>query len=863
MSRESQSLWAKVALFFCWLGRKIKAAGRWYVGLYRGTPWYKKLCAAVLSFLAFVVFYIFAVSVNLFWLFGRSPSINSIMNPRTAAASEIYSEDSVLIGRFFSENRQPVPYDSISPVFFDALISTEDERFYRHHGIDFQGLVAAVKDAFRGRARGASTITQQLVKNMFRVRTEYSTGLLGYIPGVKILVMKSKEMILAVELEMFYSKREILNMYANTVDFGSNAFGIKTAAKTYFDTTPSRLKPEEAAVLVGLLKATSAYNPRINPDNSLRRRNTVLDNMCTHGHLTPAECDSLKDLPIDLKFKVETVYDGKALYFREAVADYLKEKLPDVDLYSDGLKIYTTLNMRMQRYAEAAVSKQMRIVQRNFDNHWGKRAPWVDERGQEIPHFIEDLAEKTDAYKILSARYSDAPDSVTYYLNQPHPVKLFTYDGPKTELMSTMDSIRYMVRFMHTGFVAMEPENGHVKVWVGDIDFQAWKYDKVTAMRQPGSTFKLFVYTEAMNQGMTPADRMRDEFISMEVYDAKKKETTLWQPHNANGYFTGDSIPLRAAFARSINTIAVKLGQRARIDRVAETAHAMGIKSPLDETPALALGASDVNLLEMVNAYATVANNGRHVEPVLVTKVVDRDGEVIYEAAEEGEQVIPYRSAFFMQQLLRAGVNDGGGTSQSLRRYVGQYAREVDFGGKTGTSNNHSDAWFIGTTPGLVGGAWVGGEYRSIHFRTGALGQGSRTALPIFGYFMESVLGDPLFHDKYARKYGDPKEKIDASLYEVTYAPARLDTDTVAVDSAAILMGDSLGVELRFDENGVPTLVPAHSSDSAARPASTTTTPAARVTQKDADQELSRRERRKLRRQQKKAGEVQGAQDLI
>ena len=289
----------------------------------------------------------------------------------------------------------------------------------------------------------------------------------------------------------------------------------------------------------------------------------------------------------------------------------------------------------------------------------------------------------------------------------------------------------------------------------------------------------------------------------------------------------------------------------------------MGIKSPLDETPALALGASDVNLLEMVNAYATVANNGRHVEPVLVTKVVDRDGEVIYEAAEEGEQVIPYRSAFFMQQLLRAGVNDGGGTSQSLRRYVGQYAREVDFGGKTGTSNNHSDAWFIGTTPGLVGGAWVGGEYRSIHFRTGALGQGSRTALPIFGYFMESVLGDPLFHDKYARKYGDPKEKIDASLYEVTYAPARLDTDTVAVDSAAILMSDSLGLELRFDENGVPSLVPAHSSDSTARPASTTTTPAARVTQKDADQELSRRERRKLRRQQKKAGEVQGAQDLI
>ncbi len=786
----------------------LKRCGLWYVNLYRKTPWYKKLCAAVVSFLVVVAFYVFSVSVNLFGLFGKSPSLDSIMNPRMAAASEIFSEDSVLIGRFFSENRQPVPYDSINPVFFEALISTEDERFYQHHGIDFQGIFAALKDALRGKARGASTITQQLVKNMFRVRTEYSTGLLGHIPGVKILVMKSKEMILAVELEMFYSKREILNMYANTVDFGSNAFGIKTAAKTYFDTSPSRLKAEEAAVLVGLLKATSSYNPRINPENSLRRRNVVLENMHAHGHLTSAECDSLKALPIDLKFKVETVYDGKALYFRQAVADYLREKLPGIDLYSDGLKIYTTLNMKMQRYAEEAVSKQMRIVQRNFDNHWGKRAPWVDERGRELPHFIEDLAERSEAYAMLSARFPDEPDSVAYYLNLPHPVTVFSYDGPRTENMSTMDSIRYMVRFMHTGFVAMEPENGHVKVWVGDIDYHAWKYDKVTAMRQPGSTFKLFVYAEAMNQGMTPADRIRDEFIRMEVYDAKKNETTIWMPHNADGYFSGDTIPLRAAFARSINTVAVKLGQRVGIDKVARTAHRMGIESPLDETPSLALGSSDVNLLEMVNAYATVANNGRHVEPVLVTEVVDRDGKTIYKARPATEQVLPARSAFFMQQLLRAGVYDGGGTSQSLRSYLWPYANKVDFGGKTGTSNNHSDAWFIGTTPGLVGGAWVGGEYRSIHFRTGALGQGSRTALPIFGYFMESVLGDPELGQKYTRKYATPKEKIPASLYDVYYVPSRRDTDSLAVDSLDSLAVDTAGRVLRFDSAGYPTLRP-------------------------------------------------------
>ncbi len=278
MHNNFRSFGQKVKSACSFAGRKLKTFWHWYLHLYKGTPWYKKLLAVFLSFVAFVAFYIFAVSVNLFWLFGKSPSINSIMHPRTAAASEIYSEDGELIGRYFNENRQPVPYDSISPVFFQTLISTEDERFYHHHGIDFQGLVAAFKDALHGKARGASTLTQQLVKNMFRVRTEYSTGLLGYIPGVKILIMKSKEMILAVELEMFYSKKEILNMYANTVDFGSNAYGIKTAAKTYFSTTPSRLKTEEAAVLVGLLKATSAYNPRIYPIYSLLRRNTVLDN---------------------------------------------------------------------------------------------------------------------------------------------------------------------------------------------------------------------------------------------------------------------------------------------------------------------------------------------------------------------------------------------------------------------------------------------------------------------------------------------------------------------------------------------------------------------------------------------------------
>lgn len=770
----------------------LKRFGHWYVHRFKGQPWWYKAIAGIISFVVFVILYFTAVNLNFLWLFGKSPTIHSIMHPETSEASELYSEDSVLIGKYFNENRTPVEYEEINPVFFKALIDTEDERFYSHHGIDFQGLFAAFKDILKGHARGASTLTQQLVKNMFRVRTQYSTGLLGKIPGVKILIMKSKEWVLAVELEMFYEKKEILTMYANTVDFGSNAFGIKTAAKTYFNTTPKDLTAEQAAVLVGLLKATSTYNPRINPENSIMRRNVVLDNMQKHGHLTKQECDSIKKLPLGLNYKVETVYDGKALYFREAVANYLRQWCKDngIDLYSAGLKIYSTLNYKMQKYAEEALVKQMRTVQRNFRNHWGDQDPWRDENHNVIPNFIEDLAKKTDHYKALSQKY-DNEDSIFYYLNQKHKVKLFDYDGEKEEEMSTLDSIRYMVKFMHAGFVSMEPQNGHVKAWVGDIDFKSWKYDKVTAMRQPGSTFKLFVYTEAMNQGLTPCDRRLDDYISLDVMN-EKGELEPWRPHNANGYFTGDSIPLLAAFAQSINSVAVRVGMEVGTSNIVKTAHNMGIKSPLHDTPSISLGSSDVNLLELVNAYSTVVDDGRVHEPVLVTKIVDRHGKVIYTAKDESHQAIPYRSAFFMQQLLQGGLREYGGTSMALWRFVRKFDKSTSFGGKTGTSNNHSDAWFVGVTPRLVSGAWVGGEYRSIHFRTGALGQGSRTALPIVGYYLESVLDDPQF-SKYRRKFPNPKEDIDRSCYSCTYIPRpREEEDSTEIDLDSLSASDFL-----------------------------------------------------------------------
>ena len=790
----------------------------WYKSIYKGRPWYVKTVSVLGTLVVLFMLYLGAVDLNLFWLFGKSPGWAEIKEHRTAQASELYSADGVLLGKYFNENRTPVEYKDVAPVFWQALISTEDERFYDHWGVDPLGLVGAAKDAATGRGgRGASTITQQLAKNMFRVRTQYSTGLIGKIPGVKILIMKTKEWITALKLEIYFAstkgrkdgKNEILVQYANTVDFGHNAFGIKTASKTYFNTTPDKLTTDQAAVLVGMLKATTYYNPISHPENSLKRRNVVLENMLTHGSIDRTQFDTLKVKPIDCsEFKPEENYDGQAKYFREAVAKYLDKWLDEngLDLYTAGLKIYTTVDSRMQKYAEEAAVKQMKQVQRNFNSHWGSTNPWQDERHNEIKKFIEDIAKRQSYYKFLKNKFNDNQDSINYYLNKPHKVKVFDYEKGEVEKeMSTMDSIRYMVRFMHCSFVAIEPQTAHVKAWVGDIDFNHWKYDKVTAQRQPGSTFKLFVYTEAMEQGLTPCDKRRDEFFSMKVWDEKEKKEVTWSPTNANGYFSGDSMPLRSAFSQSINSVAVRVGQEMGIKNIIETAKAMGIKSPMDDAPSLSLGACDVNLLELANAYSTVANEGKaHPEAILVTRILDRDGNEVYVAPNETEQAISVKSAYYMQQMLRSVMRDAGGTGQSLWGYV-RDIRDTDFGGKTGTSNNHSDAWFMGVSPKLVVGAWVGGEYRCIHFRTGALGQGSRTALPICGYFLQSVFNDPAF-EKYHGKFEKPNDlDVSASMYDCPFYRSHKDT----LDADSIEVGEQ---GQRLDENGEPIkreLVPA------------------------------------------------------
>ncbi|MBQ0115076.1 MAG: penicillin-binding protein [Bacteroidales bacterium] len=800
MRRKRSDSWSWLSSLFSGISTRWHRFKVWYKGLYKGKPWYIRTAVAIATFFVCLILYLIAVDINLLWLFGKSPSTYSIMHPPLREASYVYSADGVEIGKYYDENRTPVKLKEINPMFFKLLIDTEDERFYSHHGVDYGGMLAALKDmVVHGHPRGASTITQQLVKNMFQMRNnkEYSKGLLGYIPGVKMLIMKSKEWILATKIEIFYDKDEILEMYANTVDFGSNAYGIKTAAKTYFNTTPLNLKTQDCAVLVGLLKATSTYSPIINPKNCIARRNTVLMNAVNHGDLSQEEYKRLSsETGIGLHLSFEKENSGIAPYFRQAVADELStwcEKTGH-DLNTDGLKIYTTLDSRLQRHAESAVSTQMRRVQQNFRSHWGTQDCWLDDKGEPIANFVEDKERNTDVYKQLLARFPTDLDSVNYYMNLPHRVHLFDYDNKDLYMtMSSRDSIRYMLHFLHTGFVAMDPSNGHVKAWVGDVDFDTWKFDKVNHPHQPGSTFKLFVYAAAMERGMTPCSRRRDQYFDTLVLNKETSALEHWHPTNANGHFSGADMTLRSAFAQSINSVAVRVGLDVGLPEVATTAHDMGISSELDEEPAMTLGSCDVLLHELVGAYCAVVNDGHHHSPVLVERIVDRDGNEIYHAPNDDHQALSYRSAFLMRQMLLAGTHDAGGTSMAINSFITPSMYDTDFGGKTGTSNRHADAWFVGVTPHLVAGAWVGGEYRQIHFRSGAMGQGSKTALPICGEFFKLVFNDPNFRSLHGR-FAQPREYIDPAAYEG--CAAGYEPDTIMVGDS-LLSDSAIDAELR------------------------------------------------------------------
>ncbi len=734
------------------------------------SPYYKPILRIwkTTAKVALAIFlYLFVIESNLFFLTGEMPSVDDLQNPKLSQASEIYSADGVLLGKYFAENRTPIrEYHLLSPFLVKALVATEDARFYDHTGIDFQAWAGVLLGMAKGGDRGGgSTISQQLAKNLFKTRSKksfFKTGLLGYIPGLNKLIYKSKEWVTAIKLERFYTKDEIILWYLNTVDYGNNAYGIKVAAKTYFNTTADSLNIQEAAILIGLQKATTTYNPTryegkpFAQNKAWKRRNVVLSQMVKAGYLKRVEFDSLAKLPIVLNPNEESPYDGTGNYFKVAVAkfvnDWAKENEMEIDLYRDGLKIITTIDSRLQIHGEEAVEEGMRATQKSFDNHWSGLNPWVDEHGTEIQGFIDTVAKRTEYYKSLKKRFPNQPDSVWHYMkNVKHDMWVYSRNalGEEKRNMSAIDSINYYKRFLQAGMMTLDPYTGYIKAWVGGLDYKYFKYDHVKqSKRQPGSTFKPFVYTAAIDgpKDLSPCYMIKDEPFEIEVEE--KGEKKIWRPSNADGTFSYTMMPLRRALAKSINSVAARLTNEIGADTVMYYAKKMGIRSPLLPVASIGLGSFDVSLYEMVGAYSAFVNEGIHVEPMIVQEIKDQNGKVLQNFEPISFRVIRKESAQLVRSMLEGVIHDGG-TASSLLWSDGEvllptqnrYAH--NFAGKTGTTSNHSDGWFIGMTSNLITGVWVGGDDRSIHFRTSALGEGAKTALPIYKRFMIKVVKDP------------------------------------------------------------------------------------------------------------------------
>ncbi|WP_035726456.1 penicillin-binding protein 1A [Eisenibacter elegans] len=724
----------------------------------------------VIAFLSFffVVSYFWALNANFLNMFGEIPSLENLENPRSELASEIYTADNVLMGKYYRENRTPVEYEELSPYLINCLIATEDARFEEHPGIDLEALMRVA--LYLGKKGGGSTLTQQLAKNLFRLRQEERyQGWLEKIPMMRSVVMKSKEWLTAIKIEQSYTKKEIITMYLNTVEFGSNAFGIHTASKTFFDKEPSQLTLPEAAVLVGLLQAPTRYSPISNYNNAIRRRNVVISQVAKYKYISESEAAFYQKTPIELRYGVEELAAGIAPYFRIEARKFLLEwaEATGHDLYADGLRIYTTIDSKMQEYAEEAVKEHMKKFQKIFYEHWQGRNPWVDQYNREMPNYIENLARRTPKFRDLQ-RQGLKEREIWRVMNTPVKTQVFTWDnatGIRDTTLSPLDSIRYQQHFLHTGFMAMEPKTGQVKAWVGGIDFKFFQYDHVKqGTRQPGSTFKPIVYVTALDNGYTPCSQFRDEPVTF------GSGPYSWTARNSYGSYSGQMLTLRQALGQSVNSVTAGITKRVGVPNIIQYARDLGITSPLEAVPTLCLGASDVSVYELLGAYATFANKGRHVRPQFITRIEDRNGNVIAEFVPEVKQVISEEIAYLMLHLLTSATEPGG-TSTSLHSYG--VTKDNQIGAKTGTTQNNSDAWFMGVTQDLAAGLWVGGDNRSVRFRTIALGQGAVLALPVWGLFMQKVYEDPRLKEIYRRR---PFEKPENLSIELDCNKARLNT---------------------------------------------------------------------------------------
>lgn len=713
-------------------------------------PWKLGIMAGMLAITLFLLaIFMFFFSVK--WgVFGPIPNKEAILDFQNSTASEIYSEDSVLLGKYYIQDRTDISFKELPPSLIEALIATEDVRFYEHNGVDRRSLFRVIfktlllQDESSG---GGSTITQQLAKNIY---PRHNYGLLT-IPVVKV-----KEAIIATRIEKVYTKEEILTLYLNTVPFGENAFGIEAASERFFSVSPIDLTTDQAAVLVGMLKATTTYNPRRNPERAAVRRNVVLSQMAKYGFLAPEQADSLKQLPITLKYKYLTHNEGLATYFRAHLRQELLQwcasrTKPDgsnYNLYTDGLKIYTTLNSKMQAYAEAAVKEQMAGLQEQFYAHWKGRRPWYQDENALIKAIYN-----TPRYQQLKEKGLTEPE-IQEVFKQPVPMKIFTWEGEKEVDMSPLDSVKHYLYFLNAGFMAMNPHNGHVKAWVGGIDHKYFKYDHVNEQtkRQVGSTFKPIVYAAALESGIQPCDYIPNERKVYEEYEN-------WSPQNADNVYEG-FYSMEGALTQSVNTISVELIMNTGPQKVVDLAHRTGIKSNIKPVPSIALGTANISLFEMIGAYSTFSNEGIPVKPTYLLSIQNKSGKVL----EVFEPVVMQRalsktSSIMIREMLKNVIDKGTGASLRYR-----YGLANDIAGKTGTTQSHADGWFIGITPDLIAGAWVGADDPRIHFRTIQYGQGAHMALPIWGRFMQQVNKDPAFSNIRHARFPRPPMEIVAAL---------------------------------------------------------------------------------------------------
>ncbi len=680
------------------------------------------------------------------WIGEELPTFEELENPQSNLAAEVISSDQVVLGKYYTQNRTNVHYYELSPNVINALKATEDIRFEEHSGVDIRGLLRAIAGA--GKSGGGSTITQQLAKNLFHEK-----------PGSKIerVIQKIQEWIIAVRLEQQYTKEEIMAMYLNTVEFSSNAFGIKSAARTYFNQTPDSLNIQESAVLVGLLKAPTMYSPVRNPKNSLARRNVVLGQMLKYKFLTEEQFDSIKALPIKLNYQVDDHNFGLATYFRESLRSdmlkWCKEHINNstgkpYNLYNDGLRIYTTIDSRMQKFAEAAMKEHMTELQKKFFDHWKGKDPW-----EEHKEVLTEGMKRSDRYIALKAAKASDKEIKKAFATKTR-MTIFSWKGPIDTTLTPMDSIKYYKKMLQCGFMSMEPQTGYIRAWVGGNDYRFFKYDHVKeGKRQVGSTFKPFLYTLAMQEGYSPCYKVPNVRVTIELPGGQP----AWSPENADGKY-GGILTLKQGLAESVNSISAYLIKQFGPQALIEVAHRMGITSDLPAVPSICLGTADVSVYEMVGAYSAFANKGVWTEPIYLTRIEDKNGNILQEFVPRKVEAISEETAYLMLNLMQGVVQFGTGA-----RLRGQYKFNNPIAGKTGTTQNQSDGWFMGITPELVSGCWVGAEDRSVHFRSLELGQGARTAMPIWALYMQKVYADKTL-DVSKGDFEAPKEPLSVEL---------------------------------------------------------------------------------------------------